>query len=50
MKEQESLKWALSQLEVLQKEKTYGSVVFYLENGIITRSKRERIDMPPKVS
>ena len=42
----ELLAWAASKLNQVQRDRMYGTVTFYLENGVITRSETKQQDKP----
>ena len=43
------IEWALSILLREQKNKTYGSITFFMENGKISRVKTEKSEKPEKI-
>lgn len=44
--DRELLAWAAMKLQNEQEAKTYGTVTFHLENGMIIRSEVKRLDKP----
>lgn len=44
--EKELLAWAAAKIQKAQGDGIFGTVTFFLENGVITRSKTETQDKP----
>ena len=45
-KDQDLLAWAAVKLQQAQQDKLYGTVSFYVEAGVITRSETKMTDKP----
>lgn len=44
--DKELLAWAAAKIQDEQEAKTFGTVTFHLENGVLVRSEVKRLDKP----